>query len=123
VFGSVCGCPPVARSARSYSYVLAVVVRRRVRVGVESDDPAVEPEVDPVLVGLAPDRVLFLALPERLRKGRARVGGVLLVADEHDRAVGVALADRLRRRVARHSTADDQIPVRHCSLLLDSNDC
>ena len=87
----------------------ALVVGRLLRVEVERDDAAAEPQVDCRLRRMAPDLLLVAAEPELLRERRPGVGSVLLGADEADRAFWVVLADALGGGVAGHSAADDQV--------------
>ena len=88
--------------------LLAGVVRRRLRREIERDDAAAGDELD-ALRRLAPELLLGRALPQPLGEQRPLVRRVGIGADHRDRAVGVVLADALRRHVAGHPGADDQV--------------
>src|SRR5579859_708163 len=88
--------------------LVAGVVRCGARAEVERHDPAPGHELD-AFGRLAPELAFRRALPEALREQRPLIGRIRIGADHRDRAVGVVLADALRRHVAGHAGADDQV--------------
>ena len=98
---------------------LTGVVDRVVALGIERDDLPAEVEIDAALPRVAPDLRFVASFPEALRQRRTLVGGVLLLADEHDRAVAVDLTDALADGVAGHAAADHEIAIFAQRHLLD----
>ena len=88
---------------------VTLVVDRAGRSEVDAGDSPGQPEVDSELVGPLPDRALLAAAPELLRQRWTLVGRMRLGADERDRRIGLAFADRLGRLCSGHPAADDQI--------------
>src|SRR5207237_4377053 len=89
----------------------APVVRRLMRPRIERRDPTAQVQLGSGGGGLAPDRLLRRAFPERFRERRSVGGRVRLGTDHADRAGGIGRADGLGGGVGGHAAADDQIGI------------
>ena len=90
---------------------LAPVIGGALLRGVQLHDPAAEHERSSGLVGLAPDAVGRLALPQTLCQRRPVVGLVGLGTYHGDGALGILLPDAVGRGVGGHAATDDEVVV------------
>ena len=101
-----------------------VVEAEHAALGVDPRDHPADDELDVVV--LVPlrraqlQRLRILAADEDLRQPDAVVGRRALAADQRDRDVGVALAQRFAYGLAGDSSADDHDPTAHASIVREA---
>ena len=117
--GGMSGCEPVASDELVERELVDVVEPEHAALGVDPGDHAADEQLDAVvgvpLGGRSCERLRVLAADEDLRQPDAVVRRAALAADQRDRDVAVALAQRLADRLAGDAAADDDNPGAHAS--------